>query len=68
MRIASQGEPPAVEWYVSSAGSEFDGWAICRVNRAGQVTDLYYDVHFQPDTINALLVLEAQRFITEVAA
>ena len=68
LRIAPEGESPAVEWYVSSAGTECDGWAICRVNRAGQVTDLYYDTHFLPDKINALLVLEAQRFITEVAA
>lgn len=68
LRIAPKGKSPEAEWYISSAGAECDGWAICRVNRAGQVTDLYFDVHFQPDKINALLVLEAQRFITEVAA
>ncbi len=68
LRIAPEGESPAVEWYVSSAGTECDGWSACRVDSAGQVTDLYYDTHFLPDKINALLVLEAQRFITEVAA
>lgn len=36
-----QGESPAVEWYVSSAGAECDGWSACRVDSAGQVTDLY---------------------------
>ncbi|WP_282808377.1 conjugation system SOS inhibitor PsiB family protein [Hafnia alvei] len=68
LRIAPEGESPAVEWYVSSAGTECDGWSACRVDSAGQVTDLYYDTHFLPDKINALLVLETQRFITEVAA
>lgn len=68
LRIAPEGESPAVEWYVSSAGTECDGWSACRVDSAGQVTDLYYDTHFLSDKINALLVLEAQRFITEVAA
>ncbi|MGB2538860.1 conjugation system SOS inhibitor PsiB family protein [Hafnia paralvei] len=68
LRIAPEGESPAVEWYVSSAGTECDGWSACRVDSAGQATDLYYDTHFLPDKINALLVLEAQRFITEVAA
>ncbi|WNN54784.1 conjugation system SOS inhibitor PsiB family protein (plasmid) [Hafnia alvei] len=68
LRIAPEGESPAVEWYVSSAGTECDGWSACRVDSACQVTDLYYDTHFMPDKINALLVLETQRFITEVAA
>lgn len=67
LRFAPAGESPMVEWYVSSAGIECDGWAVCRVDSAGHVTGLYYDTHFQPDHLNALLAQEVQRFITEVA-
>lgn len=68
LRMVPEGESPAVEWYVSSAGTECDGWSVCRVNSAGQVTDLYYESHFLPDHLNALLAQEVQRFISEVAA
>lgn len=68
VRIAPKGGSPAVEWYVSSAGTECDGWSVCRVNSAGQVTDLYYERHFLPDHLNAVLAQEVQRLITEVAA
>lgn len=47
-RFAPAGELPVVEWYVSSAGTECDGWSVCRgrVESADQVTDLHCDVHF----------------------
>jgi hypothetical protein len=67
VRIAPKGGSAAVEWYVSSAGTECDGWSACRVDSAGQVTDLYFDVHFLPDNLNALLANEAQHY-QEVAA
>jgi hypothetical protein len=67
LRIAPEGESPEAEWYVSSAGTECDGWSVCRVDSAGQVVDLYSDVHFQPDHFNALLAKEAQHY-QEVAA
>ncbi|ATQ05239.1 conjugation system SOS inhibitor PsiB [Salmonella enterica] len=67
IRFAPEGEFPAVEWYVSSAGTECDGWSVCRVDSAGRVTDLYYDTHFLPDHLNALLAKEAQHY-QEVSA
>lgn len=68
IRFAPAGESPVVEWYMSSAGTECDGWAVCRVDSAGHVTDLYYDTHFQPDHLNALLAKETQHYVQEVAA
>lgn len=62
LRIAPRGESPAVEWYLSSAGAECDGWSACRVDNAGRVTDLYFDTYFLPDHLNALLAKEAQHY------
>lgn len=68
LRFAKSEEEPSVEWYLSSAGQEYDNWTISRLEAAGQVTDLYCQSHFEPEEINIILSHEVDLFAKEVAA
>ena len=65
VRFAPEGERSAVEWYVSSAGTECDGWSVCRVDNGAQVTPLYCEPHFLPEHLNALLAREAKAYFQQ---